>query len=250
MKLRQNQAGFSPLVIGTVVAVLGLTGLSGWFIYNRQHKADNKPSSDTHKAITNFDECVAAGNAVMESYPEQCAADGKTFTNDKQKAPAAPVTDETANWLLYTAKDKSFTIRLADGWVVEDDYYSQGFNTFNNKNLAPKTGTKAIVNPYPGGKDGQTGLFLNYATQNIEQIVTPGEKQTGLKTTDGLDIEKYYYVQPANQDGIGLQQGDIQYTYVIRKSASRVIIINYSFSPGATDYHDTVEKVAKTAHFN
>jgi Immunoglobulin-like domain of bacterial spore germination len=30
--------------------------------------------------ITNFESCAAAGNPIMESYPEQCAADGKTYT--------------------------------------------------------------------------------------------------------------------------------------------------------------------------
>jgi len=30
--------------------------------------------------IQTFEECVAAGNPVMESYPRQCAANGKTFT--------------------------------------------------------------------------------------------------------------------------------------------------------------------------
>jgi hypothetical protein len=29
--------------------------------------------------ITTFEECVAAGNPVMESYPRQCRAEGKTF---------------------------------------------------------------------------------------------------------------------------------------------------------------------------
>ena len=29
--------------------------------------------------ITNFEECVAAGNPVMESYPRQCRAGGRTF---------------------------------------------------------------------------------------------------------------------------------------------------------------------------
>ena len=33
------------------------------------------------KKITNFEECVAAGNPVMESYPRQCRTeDGQTFT--------------------------------------------------------------------------------------------------------------------------------------------------------------------------
>ena len=33
--------------------------------------------------ITNFEECVAAGNAVMESYPRQCrSADGRLFVEE------------------------------------------------------------------------------------------------------------------------------------------------------------------------
>ena len=29
--------------------------------------------------INSFEECVKAGNPVMESYPRQCSADGNTF---------------------------------------------------------------------------------------------------------------------------------------------------------------------------
>src|SRR3989344_1980362 len=32
--------------------------------------------------INNFEECAAAGNPVMESYPRQCSADGRTFTEE------------------------------------------------------------------------------------------------------------------------------------------------------------------------
>ena len=32
--------------------------------------------------VTSFEECVAAGNPVMESYPRQCSAGGKNFTED------------------------------------------------------------------------------------------------------------------------------------------------------------------------
>lgn len=36
-------------------------------------------------SVSNFDECVAAGNPVMESYPEQCMTrDGRNFVNEKQ----------------------------------------------------------------------------------------------------------------------------------------------------------------------
>ncbi len=33
-------------------------------------------------AISSFDECVAAGNPVMESYPPRCNANGQTFTQE------------------------------------------------------------------------------------------------------------------------------------------------------------------------
>ncbi|MDD4353868.1 MAG: hypothetical protein PHN56_05420 [Candidatus Nanoarchaeia archaeon] len=32
--------------------------------------------------ITNFEECVAAGNPVMESYPRQCMANGVNFAEE------------------------------------------------------------------------------------------------------------------------------------------------------------------------
>ena len=36
--------------------------------------------------ITNFEECVAAGNPVMESFPRQCATpDGKIFFEEKEE---------------------------------------------------------------------------------------------------------------------------------------------------------------------
>jgi len=40
--------------------------------------------------ITNFDECIAAGNPVMESYPRQCMYDGKTFTEEVPEPPMPP----------------------------------------------------------------------------------------------------------------------------------------------------------------
>ena len=33
-------------------------------------------------SVTNFEECVEAGNPVMESYPRQCSANGETFVEN------------------------------------------------------------------------------------------------------------------------------------------------------------------------
>jgi hypothetical protein len=43
--------------------------------------------------ISSFDDCVAAGNPVMESYPRQCAAEGNTFTESIVSPVSSP--DET-----------------------------------------------------------------------------------------------------------------------------------------------------------
>jgi len=42
-------------------------------------------------SVSNFDECVAAGNPIMESYPEQCRTqDGRTFVNERQSLQQPP----------------------------------------------------------------------------------------------------------------------------------------------------------------
>ncbi|MFH0952192.1 MAG: hypothetical protein V1838_03290 [Patescibacteria group bacterium] len=39
-------------------------------------------NSNDNSLVTNFEECAAAGNPVMESYPRQCAAGGRTYTEN------------------------------------------------------------------------------------------------------------------------------------------------------------------------
>lgn len=49
---------------------------------NKSEEIKEIPASDADK-INNFDECVAAGYPIMESYPEQCATpDGATFVRE------------------------------------------------------------------------------------------------------------------------------------------------------------------------
>jgi hypothetical protein len=40
---------------------------------------ETNPSNNNQPNITSFEECVNAGNPVMESYPRQCRANGQTF---------------------------------------------------------------------------------------------------------------------------------------------------------------------------
>lgn len=41
-------------------------------------------SAERESSINSFAECVADGRPIMESYPEQCAANGRVFSNPDQ----------------------------------------------------------------------------------------------------------------------------------------------------------------------
>lgn len=81
-----NDKGFSIGQVLLIFLVLGLIGSVGYFVYQRQ----------SEPVVTNFEECKAAGNPIMESYPEQCVANGETFTNSKQTIDRLENTQNTA----------------------------------------------------------------------------------------------------------------------------------------------------------
>lgn len=76
--MRKSQSGFGAAGIFLIIFIIGISA----FAYYRVQQADDQIAESIK--ITSFDECVAAGNPVMESYPEQCAADGGTFVNPNQ----------------------------------------------------------------------------------------------------------------------------------------------------------------------
>lgn len=67
--------------ITTYLILVGvLVGLGFLFISIKKDKVE---TPDQDLSIENFDDCVAAGFAVMESYPEQCKTDdGRLFVNN------------------------------------------------------------------------------------------------------------------------------------------------------------------------
>lgn len=77
-----NKKGFGIIPAILVIAVISASiGVTYTFIKNRQVARIVEDGAAV--VITNFDECVKAGNPVMESSPEQCIHGDKTFTNTK-----------------------------------------------------------------------------------------------------------------------------------------------------------------------
>lgn len=59
------------LIILLIVCILVFVGWYAW------------QSNKSAITIDTFEACAAAGNPVMETYPEQCSAGGKTFTKSR-----------------------------------------------------------------------------------------------------------------------------------------------------------------------
>lgn len=68
-----------------------LLGIAGVLLF-----ISNLAANHTAKAIATYEECVAAGNPILESYPTQCRTkDGRMFVNPEQtgqrvKPPSGP----------------------------------------------------------------------------------------------------------------------------------------------------------------
>lgn len=75
----QFRAGETATLTGTITPIENLS-TDYWQKYDIVgiFSVDKENAND----VTNFEECVKAGNPVMESYPRQCIANGENFTED------------------------------------------------------------------------------------------------------------------------------------------------------------------------
>ena len=81
---RKDKSGYNGSMNKKVLPLLVLFAFLGFLIYSYIKIQKNN-------AITSFEECVAAGYPIMESYPEKCSVpNGPTFTHQ---------IDETTTWI-------------------------------------------------------------------------------------------------------------------------------------------------------
>ena len=120
--MKINQKGAVDLLLVAAIAIVLIVG--GFVVLRISEDSDTKADKETKTsmedktsdaAITNFDECVAAGNPVMESFPEQCMANGETFVNDVE-------VDEEPNEF----ENDYFSVTLPEGWVEVEDAEASG----------------------------------------------------------------------------------------------------------------------------
>ncbi len=61
-----------------IIFIIIIAAIAAIVVYWLMSKPEPEPEPE--KTINSFEECVAAGNSVMESYPRQCRAEGEVFT--------------------------------------------------------------------------------------------------------------------------------------------------------------------------
>lgn len=208
----KDQKGFSHLEIILVGLVVMLIGFAGWMVYNK-NKEDKLEGTSNQTSINSFEECVAAGNPVMESYPEQCAANGKTFTN--------PNTKDSLTYLneRIESGNKTFSITFPDGWGPITRNTTDDFLIITGeKQPVVSQGTKPVVNNVEAhGGDGPTvfAVFVedrnDYKPQGDSSPFSIGKGNTLLSGT------KYSYTYEKDEEpGFigGRLKNDRAYEYV------------------------------------
>jgi hypothetical protein len=134
--------------------------------------------------VTNFEECVKAGNPIMESYPQQCSHNGQTFVehignelekidlirlssprpNDTIKSPLKIVGEARGNWFFEASFPIALTdwdgriiaqsfIMTSDEWMTTDFVKFEGelIFDFDKANFYSNRGTLILQKDNPSG---------------------------------------------------------------------------------------------------
>jgi glyoxylase-like metal-dependent hydrolase (beta-lactamase superfamily II) len=122
-----------------------------------EQPVDEIPEEPTEESqITNFEQCAAAGNPVMESYPRQCTADGQTFVEEIKMEMPLGVFEDTMRYTespVEIDQDKGYFVdEIADGiyWLVGGGYQTMFVTTGD--------GVIAVDAPQPIGKNYLTAI--------------------------------------------------------------------------------------------
>jgi hypothetical protein len=124
-------------------------------------------SVNESQVVSSYDECVAAGNKILETYPSQCVTeDGQTFSQEIDPQPdmskEIQVTNPTTNQLI----EKTLVVsgNISGTWLFEGQSSMKLYDTNNNvvaegiitttsdwmtTNLVPFTGTLNFDQPDP-----------------------------------------------------------------------------------------------------
>lgn len=209
--------------VGIAVVLIGI-GVAAGILYaglaedNVQRQA---PEISDAQVVTNFEECVAAGNPVMESHPERCMVHGETFVNDTQAMIAYSE--------LIASGRGGFQIRFPEDWgevlkVLDSDWF-----------LIPgqqqPSGSLTINEIASFGSDGST-VFSALVHDSFADPKGEAEPYTLVNAkAHPVEGQKYTLIYEADQTvGIGVQRfkGDRDYEYRFPLADGKELRVWYS----------------------
>ena len=127
--MNKNEKGFGAIEAILLLLIAGLIGSVGFYIYKSQ-KATNRSLDNANKSLSDL-----------------------AKTNSRQAA-EQNAAKEQESWLLYTSKDKTYSIRIPDGWDLLTVTPQENLHGRDTSSIVYKKGVKAKVTSVEGGWDG------------------------------------------------------------------------------------------------
>ena len=167
-----------PFVVLLVIAIVVIIVTNGNVSLSDKNQAKNK-------TVENFDECVAEGNAVMESYPRQCVSkEGKHFVEEL----TGIVSDEVSSADLIVGQwqsleDEKFVRAFIDEQVVVDFYDKEQTGGIGNWAVLSDDQLEGL--PFPT-EEGEEYIVLIFNEETLFfKLIEVTDTKLDLLYTDG-----------------------------------------------------------------
>jgi len=151
------------LVSVFVLSSLLLAGLWAYLAFR------NTPPA-AEPVVASFDDCVSAGNPVMESYPRQCQANGITYTEEVSPPPGP----DLANELIVVASPSPNSEIQSPLTIIGQARGTWYFEASFPVELRNAEGTVIAQKPAQAKSDWMTTNFVSFEIMLTFPVQTPG----------------------------------------------------------------------------
>jgi hypothetical protein len=159
-------------------------------------------------------------------------------------------TDETANWKEVNFKSANISVKIPDGWNINNIYESQPtFETYyslGHEGIQYKANTAATVTAKTGepSLEKRDAAFQIYFSQQLDNAT---EKQPSPgKTKSGKTIDKYLYISTTDPEGLGdYKKGTKVFSYYVNVG-DKLLVVRHVIEPGESDQTLYMDKLVQT----
>lgn len=226
-KAVRNQNGASILLVILIIMAIGLAAGTGWFVYNKQQKSEEK--------------------TVM---PQSSDSEPKENAQQSQDVRIQDsVADESDNWVELTSANKVFSIKVPDGWTIDNLSTTDEVHIKNNKNLVYVQGKPATINTIsPNDSYVMAPSYFWIVVTSQQQCSTESQNNisvAGFILRNGAKGIRYSGEFEDILDGTGI---NVQQCYSFQKG-DKFYTVTYRRLKTDTDNSAVVEKSVKTLSF-